>query len=447
MVVTSESRAVDVGQLLDQGRWAAYQKWLVFLTALTVIFDGMDNQMLGIAIPTIMKEWSVPRSAFAPVVSLGYVGMMAGGAIAGLAGDRFGRRVALLASVAVFGAMTLGAAFVHGIAGLATLRLLAGLGLGGALPNAAALAAEFVPVGRRPLAVTMTIVCVPVGATLAGVLGIRALPAIGWRALFATGGAVPILAAVLLLFALPESPRYLTWHPARWSELRRLLRRMGHAVAESASFVDTTERSTGRVSALFQPEYRRDTIALWASFFSCLLAVYLAFSWLTSLLTGAGFSSSVASTGITAFNLGGVVGAIGGGFVIPLVGSRLAMLTMTVGAIAGAVTLSTMTIAATSAVFPILAMLTLTGGLINAVQTTMFALATHVYPSQVRATGVGAAVSVGRLGAILSGYAGTSALEYEGSTSFFGLMAASMCVCLVSLASVRRHIGRVRASK
>lgn len=444
MAVPLRSTDVDVGQLLDGGRWPAYRKWLVFLTALTVIFDGMDNQLLGIAIPTIMKEWSLPRSAFAPVVSLGYLGMMTGGAIAGLAGDRFGRRAALLASVAVFGAMTLGAALVNGIAALATLRLLAGLGLGGALPNAAALAAEFVPVGRRPLAVTMTIVCVPVGATLAGVLGIRALPAVGWRALFATGGLVPILAAVLLLFALPESPRYLTRHRTRWAELRRLLRRMGHSVGEASEFVDTTERSIARtpISALFQPEYRRDTIALWGSFFSCLLAVYLAFSWLTSLLTAAGFSSSVASTGITAFNLGGVVGAIGGGLVIPLVGSRAAMLTMTVGAIAGAGALSTMTIAATSPVLPILVMLTLTGGLINAVQTTMFALATHVYPSQVRATGVGTAVSVGRLGAILSGYAGAAALEYEGSTSFFGLMACSMCVCFVSLASVRRHIGR-----
>src|SRR5262245_52845688 len=155
MAVPLSSPNIDVGQLLDQGGWRAYQKWLVFLTALTVIFDGMDNQLLGIAIPTIMKEWSVPRSAFAPVVSLGYLGMMIGGAIAGLAGDRFGRRVALLVSVTVFGAMTLGAAFVDGIAALAMLRLLAGFGLGGAIPNAAALAAEFVPVGRRPLAVTM----------------------------------------------------------------------------------------------------------------------------------------------------------------------------------------------------------------------------------------------------------------------------------------------------
>ena len=98
---------LDVGDLLDRGRWGGYQRLLVGLTATAIIFDGIDNQLMGVAIPTIMREWSVPRSAFAPVVSLGYVGMMIGGAIAGLVGDRLGRRVALLGSMLLFGVMTM----------------------------------------------------------------------------------------------------------------------------------------------------------------------------------------------------------------------------------------------------------------------------------------------------------------------------------------------------
>ena len=133
---------VDIGDLLDTARWSGYSKWLVSLVALTVVFDGIDNQLLGIVIPTIMGEWGVPRSAFSSVVSLGYLGMMIGGAAAGFAGDRFGRRTALLASVVVFGVTTLGAALVHDITSLGILRCLAGLGLGGAMPNAAALAAR-----------------------------------------------------------------------------------------------------------------------------------------------------------------------------------------------------------------------------------------------------------------------------------------------------------------
>jgi MFS family permease len=103
-----------------------YQKWLVFLTALAVVVDGIDNQLLGIVIPTVIREWGVPRSAFAPIVSAGYLGMMIGGAIAGLTGDRYGRRASLVASVFLFGMMTVAAAVAAGLLGLAVLRFLAG---------------------------------------------------------------------------------------------------------------------------------------------------------------------------------------------------------------------------------------------------------------------------------------------------------------------------------
>ena len=313
----------DVGQILDDGRWGPYQRWLVFLTALTIVFDGIDNQLMGVAIPTIMREWSVARADFAPVVSLGYLGMMAGGAAAGIVGDRLGRKVALLASMVVFGAMTLAVAIVHDIGSLGLLRFLTGVGLGGAIPNAAALAAEYVPMRQRPIAVTVTIVCVPLGATLAGLIAIPALPAIGWRALFAIGGVMPLVAAVALIWLLPESPRYLARHRDRWRELIASLRRMGHDVPDDTVFGDDSIEAATQPSlgTLFGPAFRVDTLALWAAFFSCLLAVYLGFSWVPSMLTGAGFSSSIASTGITAFNLGGVAGALVGGLCIARWGS------------------------------------------------------------------------------------------------------------------------------
>ena len=379
--MTPADAPIDIGRLLDDGRWAGYQRWLVFLTALTIVFDGIDNQLLGIVIPTLMQEWGVPRSAFAPIVSLGYLGMMTGGALGGLAGDRVGRRTALLGSMALFGVATLAAAAAGSPSQLAWLRLIAGIGLGGAMPNAAALAAEYVPLRKRPIAVTVTIVCVPLGATIAGLLGIQALPAFGWRWLFAIGGVVPMAAAVLFVRLLPESPRYLARHPERWGELARILQRMGHTVDPRRGFVDPGERSVVKASiaALFHPEYRWDTLALWGAFFSCLLAVYSGFSWLTSLLTGAGFSPATANTGITAFNLGGVAGALAGGVAITRFGSRIAMLTMSAAAIASALALSAMSMAPGAASFPIIAMLSVTGGLINGVQTTMYALAAYVY--------------------------------------------------------------------
>jgi len=442
MANVSSERPVDVGRILDEGRWTAYQKWLVFLTALTIIFDGFDNQLLGVALPTIMQEWGVGRGAFAPVVSLGYLGMMIGGTLAGMAGDRVGRRTALLACMLIFGVTTLGIAAVDGVIWLAVLRLLAGVGLGGAMPNAAALAAEYVPIRQRPFAVTLAIVCVPVGAALAGVAAIAALPTLGWRGLFAAGGIVPIVAALVLLKLLPESPRYLARRPARWPELAHLLRRMGHPVETTAQFADATETKvkSSSLAAIFHRDMRVDTLALWAAFFSCLLAVYLGFSWLPTILTGAGLGTGVANTGMTLFNLGGVAGALVGGRVLTRFGSRRTMLTMAVAAVAGTLVMSAMDISAGASVAPVLLMLVVTGALINGVQTTMYALAAHVYPTAIRAGGVGTAVAFGRSGAILTGYLGPWALEFRGSTSFFWLMAASLVITCVALAMVRRHV-------
>lgn len=432
----------DVGALLDAARWSGYQKRLVGATALTIIFDGLDNQLLSAAIPAMMREWAVPRAAFASVLAAALVGMMVGGFLGGYIGDRIGRRLALLGSLVSFGALTVAASFATDLTALTTLRFVAGLGFGGAMPNAAALASEYVPLARRPFAVTVTIVCIPLGGTLAGVLGAWMLPAYGWRALFLVGGLLPLFLAALLWSALPESPRYLARQRARWPELIALLRRLGHDVAADAEFVDSHERAVGRatVGALLAPGFRRDTLAIGAAFFFCLLSVYTAINWVPSLLTGAGFDVAVANYGLTAFNLGGVVGALAGAAAFSRIGSRVTMLAMTAGAIAGAILLAATPIGDRSAP-AVLAMLAWTGGLINAVQTTMYALAAHVYPAGIRATGVGTAVAVGRIGGVVSPYAGAWALA-SGPSQMFALMAATLSAVFVALAAVRTHIPR-----
>ncbi len=438
----TRTQPVDIGRLLDEGNWGRKQQLFVLLTALTIVFDGADNQLLGIALPSIMREWSLPRGAFAPVLASGMIGMMIGGAVAGLIGDRFGRRVALIGSVVVFGVLTLAAAMVNGVVALGVLRFLAGLGLGGAMPNAAALASEFVPRRHRPFAVTLTIVCVPLGGSIAALLAGQILPALGWRALFVVGGLLPVALTVLLWWALPESPRFLARRPEQWPELVRLLQRIGFATPAGSTFVDATEKAVTHASvrSLFAPDLRRDTFALWLAFFSCLLAVYTAFNWVPTMLTGAGLDLSVASNGLAAFNLGGVAGAIGGAFLITRIGSRITMLGMTAAAIVGTLVLASMPLNPASPHLPIVAMLGITGGLINAVQTTMYALAAHVYPTSVRATGVGTAVAVGRAGGVLSTYVGALTLEAGGSTAFFSSMAGSLGLAFAGLAFVRRHV-------
>jgi len=435
-------KTADVGAILDEGHWTRYQKLLVAATALTIIFDGLDNQLLAAAVPALMREWSLPRSAFTWVLTSGMVGMMIGGAVGGYIGDRVGRRAALLGSVVSFGALTLLVSFAGDVTTLTVLRFFAGFGLGGAMPNAAALSSEYVPLRHRPFAVTLTIVCIPLGGTLAGMTGAQILPRYGWRALFLVGGSAPLVLAALLLKILPESPRYLARNRQRWPELAALLRRLGHSVPADAAFVDAREKAIARPSArmLLVPEFRRDTLALCASFFFCLLSVYVGTNWVPTLLTTAGFSIGTASWGLTAFNFGGVVGAIGGAVLIGRFGSRLTMLAMTAGAIAGAALLASVSIGAQTT-FAVLAMLAWTGGLINAVQTTMYALAAHVYPTGIRATGVGTAVAVGRIGGVVSPYAGAWALE-SGSSQLFLFIAATMTVVFAALAAVRNHVPR-----
>src|SRR4029079_239637 len=143
----------------------------------------------------------------------------------------------LLCSVLAFAFPTLAIAAAEGVVVLSLLRFLAGLGLGGAMPNAAALASEYVPRRQRPFAVTLTIVCIPLGGTLAALLSGQVLPVYGWRTLFIIGGIIPIALAIVLFKVLPESPQFLAMRRERWPELIRMLRRIGRQVPGNATFV------------------------------------------------------------------------------------------------------------------------------------------------------------------------------------------------------------------
>jgi AAHS family 4-hydroxybenzoate transporter-like MFS transporter len=436
-------KTVDVGKLLDEGRWTGYQKLLILGTALTIILDGVDNQLLPNAVPTLMKEWGQGRPAFNDALALGPFGMMIGGMLGGMLGDRLGRRTALLGSVLTFAVLTLAISFVESMAMLGALRFLAGVGLGGAMPNAATLASEYVPRRQRPFAVTLTIVCIPLGGVLAGELAARVIPAYGWRSLFVLGGVVPVLLALLLWRILPESPRFLAGRRERWPELTKTLRRIGHDIPADVSY---TEAAPGvaavtkpTLGSLFRPEYRRDTLALFGSFFFCLMVNYVIIQVVVPMLTGAGFTQPAASRALAASNFGGVAGAILGALAIQRLGSRLTMLAMSAAAVAAAFVMSGMPLDPQNTSF-LVVMFVITGGLLNAVQTTMYALAAHVYPTDIRSTGVGTAVAVGRIGNVLAVYVGSYALDTGGSSGYFMAVAVLMGLVFASLALVRRHV-------
>ncbi len=442
-------KTVDVAAVLDEGHWTGYQKLLIAGTALTIILDGVDNQLLPNAVPALMTEWGLQRPAFANALAAGPFGMMLGGALGGILGDRMGRRTALLGSAIIFGLITLGIAFVNDVSTLLILRFVAGIGLGGAMPNAAALASEYVPRRNRPFAVTLTIVCIPLGGFIAGQLAALVIPTSGWRALFVIGGIIPLVMSAILFKVLPESPRFLAVKRERWPELRRVLRRIGHDVPEDSTFVDPASlRATGQAKAsigdLFRPALRLDTIGLFGAFFFCLMANYIGFQLIPAMMSGPnglGFTQPQGSQAISYFNFGGVAGAIFGALLIQRLGSRVTMLGMSALAVVSALVMA-MNVPTPDRVLIAMVMFAITGGLLNAVQTTMYALAAHVYPTEIRGTGVGTAVAVGRIGNVLAVYVGNYALDTGGAPAYFTSWAVTMALVLISLAIVKHHITR-----
>jgi len=450
------SRSVDVAALLDDSAWTTYQKLMTALAALAVIFDGFDIQILGFAIPSLIREWHITRSDFAPVLAIGLAAMVLGSPLAGYCGDRFGRRAALLGCVGLFGLGTIATAFVHGLPGLTVLRFLTGVGAAGAVPNASALTAEFAPLRRRAVAVKLTIVCIPLGGMLGGVIAALVLPAFGWRALYAIGGAAPLLLALILWRALPESPRFLVHRPARWPELARLLTRMGHAVPADAAFEDRAERARQdggsadrpRLRALLAPGLARDTVGLWIAFFFCLGSIYLVFGWLPAMLTAQGLDLSTASSGLAVYNFGGVVGVLLWTVLMTFLGSRGPLLSGALAAAASALALLLIPIQAQGDRTLLMVGLGVNGLLANAVQTSMYALAAHVYPTSVRATGVAYAAAVGRVGAVVSSLCGAAIIQ-AGTGAYWYVLATSMVCAFAGLAWVRSHfpaIGKLEAA-
>ena len=449
MAISSQTpgrQVVDAGRLIDEGPWSGYQKLLVVGIALAIVVDGLDNQLLPNAIPALIDEWGMPRAAFTSALAIGPFGMMIGGLLGGLAGDRFGRRPTLIACVMLFGALTCVMALVESIGALSLLRFLAGIGLGGAMPNAATISSEYVPTRQRAFAVTATIVCIPLGGALAGEIAAFVIPVSGWRALFMVGGGLAIVIGVLLWRLVPESPKFLARHPQRWGELVEILRRSGQSVPADATFVMPEEKVASdtlaqRVGSLFRGGYARDTLALWAAFFFGLMVNYVIVLLLPALLASGsvGFSQPAASRALAMSNYGGIAGALLGAIVLQRIGSRTAMIAMAAAGVVCGIVLSGWTLDPANT-FGLLVVVLIAGALFNGVQTTMYALAAHVYPTSIRSTGVGTAVAVGRIGNVLAAYAGSVAIDTGGPRSYFLLWSILMGVVLVALACIRRHV-------
>lgn len=448
-MVAGKPTIVDVEAVMDGTRFGGLPLLVMMCTAAILVLDGFDIQVIGFAAPAIAAELGLQRSDLVPVLAASLIGMTLGGFVLGPWGDRRGRRPALILSVLTFGLGTLLTATASGVAELAFWRFLTGVGLGGALPNATALMAEFAPPRVRSQAITAAIVGIPIGGMVGATIAAEILPIVGWKGIFVVGGVLPLLALILIWFVLPESPRYLATHPERKAELTAILNRIAGdgRYSGNESFVLTRQMLSVDMTArgVFSRDLLRDTIATCLIFTANLFSVYCFYNWAPVVLTTLGMDLPTAVRGSLVFNAAGLVGAIAGAWVVARLGSRwpLAILGV-VGSLALLYLSQLMGEAARApallSVSHIMIGIAVAGLAILAMSVAMYAVAAHVYPTSCRSSGIGLAGGMGRIGGLLSALFGAAIMARAGAAGFFVSVAGIFALTVLGVLMLRRHI-------
>lgn len=425
--------AIDLVDFIDRQPVGGFQIKLLFICAAVLFLDGFDTQAIGYVAPALAKEWHLGKGALGPVFSAGLFGLMIGALVFGPLADRVGRKRIIIFSTVAFGIGAFATAFAQDVTTLLTIRFLTGLGLGGAMPNAVALTSEYNPHRRRATMVMIMFCGFSIGAALGGLLAADLIPRLGWRAVFIVGGIAPLLLVPALAWRLPESIRFLATTGRAPARVAELLKRINPntVFAPNASFVVQEAHLAGiPVLHLFRDGRAAVTLLLWVVFFMSLLDLYFLASWLPTVIHDLGASVSLAVVIGSLLQVGGVVGTFALGSVIDRFSFRALALVyfgavFAVGAIGP---LGHSAVLVSIAIFA--AGFCVVGG-----QIAANALTAGFYPTSVRATGVGWALGIGRIGSIVGPLVGGVLLAEKWSTSavFIAAAAAALCAALAAL--------------
>src|SRR5215831_16151931 len=206
--MTTQSE-VQVSRLLDERGLSSFQIKLLIWSFFVVLIDGYDIAAIAFAAPHLVRAWGITPGSLGPVFSASLFGILFGSAIFGWVGDRYGRKAALIGSNLWFGVFTLAAAFATNLDQMFWLRLLAGIGIGGVIPNVVAINAESAPRQLRATLAIIAVGCVPVGGAIPGFVAALFVPQHGWEILFLIGGIAPLVIGIAAIFGLPESIKYM----------------------------------------------------------------------------------------------------------------------------------------------------------------------------------------------------------------------------------------------
>ncbi len=435
------ANVVNVTEVVDRSRFGSLQRTTFVLCLLCLIMDGFDVQALGYTAPSIVREWGVPSAALGPVFAAGNFGVLIGALFCSMLADRIGRRPVLVGATLFFSAMTILTARATSIEELLALRFVAGAGLGTIIPNASSLVGEYSPQHRRATMIMLVGVGFTAGAAIGGFIAAALVPTYGWQSVFYFGGAVPLLIAVAMFIALPESLQLMVLRGKSRSRLATWLRQIDPSlhVTANTSFVVREENKAGvPIFRLFREGRSVATLLFWVVNFMNLLNLYSLASWLPTVVRDAGYSTQTAVLVGTVLQVGGTIGTFGLAW---LVGRRgfVPVLTATYAVACVSIALIGQRGVPLSLIF---ALVFVAGWCVVGSQPGLNALSGAYYPTYVRSTGVGAGLGIGRIGAIIGPVIGGLFMAAQWSTRDMFLAAAiPAAISAVAMFTLRWGIG------
>ena len=365
-----------------------------------VFTDGFDAQSMGFVAPALAAQLHLARTEIGPLLSSGLFGMMIGALIFGPLADRFGRKPIMVISVFLFGVLSLLTATATSFQELLVYRLLTGLGLGGAMPNAIALTGEYTPRRSRATGIMTMFVGFTLGGASGGFVAAALISRFGWQSVFIVGGIFPCVAAAVALAVMPESIRFLVLKGGQQRRVAYYLSRIAPnaGISPEMNFEVEEQRSCGFVvKHLFTDGRAAVTLLLWVMFFMSLLDLYFLNGWLPTVMSDVGVPVRTAILISTLFQVGGIIGNLFLGRLIDrnmsfrvlgLIYLLSGVCVFLIGGAGGSIPLLVASVLATG--------VTVLGG-----QSSSNALAASYYPTAIRTTGLGWALGIGRVGSIV----------------------------------------------
>ncbi|RJN41762.1 MFS transporter, partial [Acinetobacter baumannii] len=363
----------------------------------------------GVALPLLMQQWSLTAVEAGLLASAALFGMMFGAMIFGTLSDKLGRKKTILICVTLFSGFTFIGAFAKGPTEFAILRFIAGLGIGGVMPNVVALMTEYAPKKIRSTLVAIMFSGYAIGGMTSALLGAWLVKDMGWQIMFLIAG-IPLLLLPLIWKFLPESLAFLVKsnHSEQAKNIVSKIAPQTQVNANTQLVLNESTTTDAPVRALFQQGRTFSTFMFWIAFFMCLLMVYALGSWLPKLMLQAGYSLGASMLFLFALNIGGMVGAIGGGALADRFHLKPVI---TIMFIVGSAALILLGI--NSPQFILYSLIAIAGAATIGSQILLYTFVAQFYPTALRSTGMGWASGIGRIGAIIGPVLTGALLSFE----------------------------------